>query len=88
MSEIAKILTDKGVCEYKPPNDRRIYSRGLILSLKEQQVNTFNTVLLLIVYFIMNSCISSSEFTLNCVCFAISFSCCINGNIHIGYFHL
>ncbi|CAG9536891.1 unnamed protein product [Cercopithifilaria johnstoni] len=37
VSEIAEILTNEGVCDYKPPNKRTVYSRELILSLKKQQ---------------------------------------------------
>uniref|UniRef100_A0A915Q3M2 Tudor domain-containing protein n=1 Tax=Setaria digitata TaxID=48799 RepID=A0A915Q3M2_9BILA len=35
--EVASILTNEGVCEYKPPNKRRVYSRETVLSLRKQQ---------------------------------------------------
>ncbi|VBB31362.1 unnamed protein product [Acanthocheilonema viteae] len=37
VNEIAEILANEGVCDYKPPDKRIVYSRELILSLKEQQ---------------------------------------------------
>uniref|UniRef100_A0A8R1XXT2 RRM domain-containing protein n=1 Tax=Onchocerca volvulus TaxID=6282 RepID=A0A8R1XXT2_ONCVO len=40
-SEIAKILANKDLCDYKPPSKRRTYSRETLLFLREKQVNAY-----------------------------------------------
>ncbi|VDK68203.1 unnamed protein product [Onchocerca ochengi] len=40
-SEIAKILANKDLCDYKPPSKRRTYSRETLLFLREKQVQFF-----------------------------------------------
>uniref|UniRef100_A0A158Q6X3 RRM domain-containing protein n=1 Tax=Elaeophora elaphi TaxID=1147741 RepID=A0A158Q6X3_9BILA len=37
INEIAEILSNEGVCNYKPPTKRQVYSRELIMSLKERE---------------------------------------------------
>ncbi|KAM3717841.1 Embryonic developmental protein [Dirofilaria immitis] len=40
-SEIGKILANKYICDYKPPEKRRVYSREMLLFLREKQVQFF-----------------------------------------------
>ncbi|EJD74373.1 hypothetical protein LOAG_18307 [Loa loa] len=37
VTEIAKILTNNGLCDYIPPNKRKVYPREAILSLRNQK---------------------------------------------------